>query len=668
MIRKTLLGLKKRRADKMNKSYWIWNRGDYEIFHANEVNSRRRECGADYPCFWRIYGVDHNVRFYREFTAECDDTLELYVNGKGYLMIDTEMYAANVPIKLSKGKHNLTICVNNLRGLPAAYLKSAACPTDGSWHTVNEYGRDVSAGYNEYYTAPDANPEIFPFEYKRIYPVSKEETDGGILFDFGRELFGYLILDNIRPEEKVHVSYGESREEAVDTGHSLLYEDVCGAESRRLRQSAFRYIFVTGAKTAEVSADFEYLPLEKKGSFECDDEAVNKIWDMCAYTLGLTSREVQLEAIKRDRWLWGGDAYQAYKFNNYLFFDKEIIKRSTIALRGKEPFCEHINSITDYSFLWVIGLWEYYMNYGDVEFIKFIYPRAVSLMNFSAKRVNDDGFIIGKPGDWIFVDWSDIDKEGAVCAEQILWIAANRTMARLAEILGEDSGEYSRAADEMLKKTNEYFWDAEKGAYIDGYQSGKRQVTRHANIFAVMYGIAGEDRKKSIIENVLLNDEITPITTPYFEGYELDVFGLTGNFDFIENKIKTYWRGMLDLGATTVWEEFNPELSGAEHYAMYGKKYGKSLCHAWGAAPIYLLGRYFLGVSPEKAGFEAFTVKPYLGGFEYIKGTVPIKDGEVRVYLSKEKLSVTATRDGGTLVWRNERHTLKANEEIILSV
>jgi len=26
---------------------------------------------------------------------------------------------------------------------------------------------------------------------------------------------------------------------------------------------------------------------------------------------------------------------------------------------------------------------------------------------------------------------------------------------------------------------------------------------------------------------------------------------------------------------------------------MYGRKYGKSLCHAWGAAPLYLLGRYY---------------------------------------------------------------------------
>lgn len=181
-----------------------------------------------------------------------------------------------------------------------------------------------------------------------------------------------------------------------------------------------------------------------------------------------------------------------------------------------------------------------------------------------------------------------------------------------------------------------------------------------------MYDIATKEQKAKIIENVLLNDEITQITTPYFEGYELDVFGKIGNFDYIENKIKTYWKGMLTLGATTVWEEFDPNLSGTEHYAMYGGKYAKSLCHAWGAAPIYLLGKYFLGVSPEKSGFETFTVKPHLGNFGYIKGTVPILGGEVKVYVCKTELSVTASKSGGTLIWNGKTYPLTAGKEFKL--
>ena len=649
------------------KSYWIWNYGDYEIFHSNRVNARRQEFGVDYPTFWKYYDVDRNVRFYTEIETETDGNIKLFVNGKGYILVDGQRYATEKVILLQKGKHTLQISVVNLTGLPAAYIESDVCSTNNEWYTL-ENGAKKQVGFDIHYDCQEKNPESFPFAYEEKYPVSVQKYNDGVLYDFGKELFGFLYVSDVKASESIHVSYGESLEEAVDVENSILFEDVSGENRYKLRQRAFRYIYLTGAENANIHAELEYLPIEYKGSFRCDDEDVNKIWDVCAYTLHLNMREVLTEAIKRDRWLWGGDAYQAFKFNNYLFFDKEIVRRSTIALRGKEPFNEHINTITDYSLYWVIGLHEYYVTYGDIEFIKNIYDKAVSLMEFCEAREDDKGFIVKKNNDWIFVDWSDIDKDGAVCAEQMLYIAANKAMAALTRLVGADPSSYEEKYSRLIETTNKFFWKEEKGAYIDCYESGKNHISRHANVFAILYDVANEEQKAKIIENVLENDKITKITTPYFEGFELDVMGKIGHFDFIENMIKTYWKGMLDLGATTVWEEYNPNLSGAQHYEMYGNKYGKSLCHAWGASPIYLLGKYYLGVTPTSSGYETFEVKPYLGGFKFIDGVVPIKDGSVRVKLSKDKLSVVATKNGGTLIWAGKSYALEANKELNMNI
>jgi hypothetical protein len=46
---------------------------------------------------------------------------------------------------------------------------------------------------------------------------------------------------------------------------------------------------------------------------------------------------------------------------------------------------------------------------------------------------------------------------------------------------------------------------------------------------------------------------------------------------------------MLDLGATTFWEGFNPAEKGEEHLVFYDRPYAKSLCHAWSSAPVFLL-------------------------------------------------------------------------------
>lgn len=649
------------------KSYWIWNYGDYEIFHSNRVNARRQEFGVDYPTFWKYYDVDRNVKFYTEIETETDGNIKLFVNGKGCILVDGQRYATEKVILLQKGKHTLQISVVNLTGLPAAYIESDVCSTNNEWYTL-ENGAKKQVGFDIHYDCQEKNPESFPFAYEEKYPVSVQKYNDGVLYDFGKELFGFLYVSDVKASESIHVSYGESLEEAVDVENSILFEDVSGENRYILRQRAFRYIYLTGAENANIHAEFEYLPIEYKGSFRCDDEDVNKIWDVCAYTLHLNMREVLTEAIKRDRWLWGGDAYQAFKFNNYLFFDKEIVRRSTIALRGKEPFNEHINTITDYSLYWVIGLHEYYVTYGDIEFIKNIYDKAVSLMEFCEAREDDKGFIVKKNNDWIFVDWSDIDKDGAVCAEQMLYIAANKAMAALTRLVGADPSSYEEKYSRLIETTNKFFWKEEKGAYIDCYESGKNHISRHANVFAILYDVANEEQKAKIIENVLENDKITKITTPYFEGFELDVMGKIGHFDFIENVIKTYWKGMLDLGATTVWEEYNPNLSGAQHYEMYGNKYGKSLCHAWGASPIYLLGKYYLGVTPTSSGYETFEVKPYLGGFKFIDGVVPIKDGSVRVKLSKDKLSVVATKNGGTLIWAGKSYALEANKELNMNI
>lgn len=644
------------------KSYWIWNYGDFEIFHSNLVNSRRQEYGADYPCFWKVSSPEANVFFFGETESVKSGFIRLVLNGIGHIVIDGIRYKSDEKISISPGKHDMKISVMNPVGLPSAYIDSDVCHTDGSWYTVCENGRKINVGFDEQYDSPEKIPEKFLFSYKRVKPVSRSIYKDGSLFDFGKEIFGFLYVKNASPNDKLHISYGESYEEAVDTEYSLVFEDICGEESYKLRQRAFRYIYIPENTDVSCEADLEYIPLEYKGSFKCDKEYVSDIWNMCAYTLSLNVREVFTEAVKRDRWLWSGDAYQSYKFNNYIFHDKEIVRRSIIGLRGKDPVMQHINVITDYSLYWIISVWEYYFTYKDEKFLEFIYPKVVSMMEFVKTREDENGFLIGKYDDWIFIDWSEIDKTGAVSAEQMLYIEANRTAAKMAGVLGEKQDKYSETAERLLYNVNKFFWDSEKGAFIDSFESGKRNVTRHSNIFAVMYDIATDEQKKSITENVLLNDRITKITTPYFEGYELDVMGKLGAFWYIENMLESYWKGMLDIGATTVWEEFDPRQTGVKRYGMYNNKYGKSLCHAWGAGPIYLLGRYYLGVYPTMPGYEKFEVAPNLGGFEFIEGTAPAGDGVVYVYFSKERIEVKATTYGGTLILDGKRYELKKDE------
>jgi alpha-L-rhamnosidase len=129
----------------------------------------------------------------------------------------------------------------------------------------------------------------------------------------------------------------------------------------------------------------------------------------------------------------------------------------------------------------------------------------------------------------------------------------------------------------------------------------------------------------------------------------------------------SYWGEMLKLGATSVWEQFDPTVSGAEHYAMYGSAFGKSLCHAWGAGPVYILGRYIAGV--EVTGADSFRVAPQPGIYKSFKARVPIGSrGEITVKYDGESFTLKTDVSGGVFEYGGAYTMLEANKEIKISI
>ena len=182
-------------------------------------------------------------------------------------------------------------------------------------------------------------PSQFSLMRESQQPVTKsEQSEGGILYDFGKETFGFITLKNLSGKGKIEIYYGESPEEAKDKAYcetldKLLLEpgqvtDLAIRSTSPLSNSeneytlenskAFRYVYVThepGVQIGEVSMQYEYLPEEYRGSFRCNDEELNRIWEVGAYTMHLTTREFFIDGIKRDRWVWSGDAIQSYLMN-----------------------------------------------------------------------------------------------------------------------------------------------------------------------------------------------------------------------------------------------------------------------------------------------------------------------------------------------------------------
>lgn len=673
-----------------SKATWIWFPGDFEVWLGNRFNNRRTERGAMFPPFWKQDSHWPTVEFSKTITLQETENIRIWVEGEFNLMLDGKLqYGMPGEFTVPAGEHKLNIKVYNQATPPALYIEGKTIVTDASWLAtyedkiwIDENG--VAHGSGIYVPAaswafnhPQDRPSLYRLSREEIIPVNSENG----LYDFGKETFGYLIFRGLKGEGMLHIYYGESRKEALDKDFCETLDKVWVSEGQSevlIKDSkAFRFVYVEieGALSFKtLTMDYEYAPQDwsKSGTFRCSDEELNRIWQVGAYTMDLTTREFFVDGIKRDRWTWSGDAVQSYLMNYYLRFDNECVKRTIRQLRGKDPVTAHINTIMDYTFYWFKSVYDYYLYTGDVAFVRELYPRMRSLMDYVLERTNADGMVEGKPDDWIFVDWVDfpMHKRGTLCFEQILFCKSLETMQLCASVLRDypldnspqgslsvdvytaDALHYQSLFEGLYVQLKPTFWNEERGAFMHSLEEGELnpQITKFPNMFAMLYDYLDKDTQQRVMHSVMLHSDVAPITTPYMRFYELEALCKMGMQNEVMSEMKAYWGGMLREGATSFWEKYVPHEKGIQHLTMYGRPYGKSLCHAWGASPVYLLGRYYLGVEPTSPGYTTYTVTPVLGGLEWMEGDVPTPYGLIHVYMDSQQIKVTSPGGQGILV------------------
>ena len=657
-------------SNPMPHATWIWYPGDFEVWLGNQFNNRRTERGAMFPPFWKQDSHWPTVEFSTTVELAEEETIHIKAEGLFNFMLDGKLqFGMPDEFLIPAGAHRLNFKVWNQSTPPALFIKGMTIHSNSSWLAtyedkiwIDENG--VAHGSGIYVPAAqwnfdrmDTPPSAYRLPTLRQEPVAQESIGEGMLYDFGRETFGYVRLSGL--VGVAHLYYGESREEALDKDHCETLDIV--SPHQELGSKAFRYVYVKTADNSHydsLSMDYEYAPYDEShsGTFACSDKLLNKIWEVGAYTMDLTTREFFLDGIKRDRWTWSGDAIQSYLMNYYLRFDTECVKRTIRQLRGKDPVTAHINTIMDYTFYWFKSILDYYQYTGDLTFISEMYPKMCTLMDYVLERTNSDGLVEGKADDWIFVDWVDfpMHKRGVLAFEQILFYKALMTMHTCATLLHQ-TDPYQQLAENVIGKTRKLLWNDDCQAWEHAIEEGEinHQITKFPNMFAILYDIVDDATKRNIVDSVMENNKIDPITTPYMRFYELEALCMMGRQTQVLQEIRNYWGGMLREGATSFWEKYIPSEQGTEHLAMYGRPYGKSLCHAWGASPVYLLGRYFLGIQPTQPGYATWEARPNLADLEWMEGRVPTPNGIIHIRMERHYVCIRSDEGRGRLYLGN---------------
>ena len=510
-------------------------------------------------------------------------------------------------------------------------LVSVSGPVDNAEHLLQPYVGQVSTD----------EPEVATFG-----------KGGYVLLDFGKEIQGGLqLVRNIGGSKRVRfrIVLGESVTEAlssVDAPGTTATNDhavrdfelaVPWLGSVEVGESGFRFARVelvdgdgSDVSLVAVRAVSRYRDVPYLGSFKCNDERLNQIWQTGAYTVHLCMQDYLWDGIKRDRLVWMGDMHPEIMTLNTVFGNQEVVRKSLDYVRDKTAPTQWMNGICSYSLWWIILQHHLYEWYGDKDYLQAQIPYMTELLKTVEANLEkgEGGFLVEAYRDGRFIDWPSNDQPEVIHAGlQALTAWAFSAAAQIALWLG----------DEAM-----WLHYGELSTWLSWKETDAVGNSQAAALLSLAWSMHSDEACDIILKN-------GPEKFTSFMGYYLlEALSMGGHYAEAMRLISDYWGRMLDLGATTFWEDFNfvdaknaarideivPEGKFDIHadggaWCYVGLRH--SLCHGWASGPTAWLSRHVLGIVPMEPGFRKVMIDPNLGDLEWAEGTLPTPYGLIEV-------------------------------------
>lgn len=449
------------------------------------------------------------------------------------------------------------------------------------------------------------------------------------ILDFGDHQVGYLSM-SIRPAGsppdaplKLKLTFGEMPVEVAESfdeyngwlssswlQEETIFVDVLPARVELSRRYSFRYVKVEVLDTspkyrivfdeftcnAVSSADFNAVqPLRH------EDALLQKIDEVSIKTLADCMQEVFEDGPKRDRRLWLGDLRLQALANYETFRNFDLVKRCLYLFAAvpndkgqiaanvftKPTLIADDTYLFDYSLFFISTLYDYYFASKDKETLTELWPTAYRQVEIALERL-DENHIVKDSGEWwSFIDWQEeLNKQAP---SQAILIYTMKQAIRLAkELNAPEKEKLESLLPDIIEATKKHLWDSDKQFFISG---SERQVSWASQIWMILAEILTPDENKQLINRLIDKNPKIGIVTPYMYHHFIEALLVSGEKELAISEIKKYWGGMINDGADTFWELYDPK---NKNFSPYGSHLINSYCHAWSCTPTYLIRKYGL--------------------------------------------------------------------------
>lgn len=331
-------------------------------------------------------------------------------------------------------------------------------------------------------------------------------------------------------------------------------------------------------------------------------EMIRNINEVSVATLRECMQTVYEDGPKRDHRLWVGDLYLESLANRHSFRNFDLTKRCLYlfaALTAEDgtiisnlyenpvPHPQVGSYMLTYSLLFNSTLLEYLKDTGDTATAAELWPVAKRQIEDALTYVNDDYiFDKSRKAVWLFFDWRDgLDIDAPIQAAVIF--ALNQTY-ELANILGKESEvkQWKNIEKNMIKAARKHMYDKQGGVILSGED---RQLSVMSQAWMVKAGVLNQTEGQKAIATALNNESTVMPGTPYATHYLIDAMLQCGMNEAAKDYLVDYWGGMVNKGADTFWEAYDPENDFISPYNFHPLN---SYCHAWSCTPVYFIYTY----------------------------------------------------------------------------
>ena len=425
-----------------------------------------------------------------------------------------------------------------------------------------------------------------------IIPQSFVQTEKGWEVDFGKEISGWLRLNDLKASKGDVMEVEYISESPVGTQSYIFGEEDCNEFAPRFSWFVFRKAIIKGVdlKYENVVAEVVNTDVRVDAEFATSNTLLNTINAIWRRSLEDNLHGgVMSDCPHREKSPYTGDGqvccetvmanYDCYAFYHKWLRDmRDAQNVKTGHVPNSAPWQPGCGGGPAWGAAMQIIPWEMYRHFGDIQILNDNYHAMTEQMRFMLGYVTEEGIMDCKNevvnGNHVYDKWLRLGEwvgpyglpKNQLVHTYFLWHCADIT-SKSAAVLGkdEDAEKYREIAESVKISFHNKFYDKENKTYGD----------YGANVFALHMGVPEE----------YINDVIQTFKTELCEKYNkhlnTGIFGTRRLFEVLANygmndlayeiiNQKDYpsFGWWIEQGATTTWEQWNGKNS--RNHPMFG--------------------------------------------------------------------------------------------------